>query len=106
MPSTVVHLALAGLIAAALLREFVGLRSLAVVALVIVPDLDAVAGLLIDGGHRAVLHSLVFPLGLAGLIYYDTRVRTDSWLAGQFEGNGPRVAWVGVVAIVFAGIGP
>lgn len=107
MPSTVVHLALAGLIAAALLRDSFGLRALAVVGvLVVIPDLDAFAGLVVEGGHRSLLHNLFVPLGLAGLICYDTRVRETSWLAGRFDGNGPRVAWVSVIAIAVAVIGP
>ncbi|MFB6201282.1 MAG: metal-dependent hydrolase [Halorhabdus sp.] len=107
MPSTVVHLALAGLIAAALLRESFGLRALAVIgALVVVPDLDAFAGLVIEGGHRSVLHTLLVPLTLAGLIVSDTHLRETSWLEQRFDGHGPRVAWVGVVAIAFAAIGP
>ena len=107
MPSTVVHLALAGLIAAALLRESFGLRALAVIGvLVIIPDLDAFAGFVIEGGHRSVLHTLLFPLALAGLIAIDTRVRETSWLEQRFDGHGPRVAWVGVLAITFAAIGP
>lgn len=107
MPSTVVHLALAGLIAAALLgRAFDG-RALAVVlALVVIPDLDAFAGFVIPGSHRALLHTLLFPAAIAALVVYDTRVRSASWLDGRLAGNGPRVAWVGVLAIVFAGIGP
>lgn len=106
MPSLVVHLALAGLFAAALLgRAFDG-RALAVVlALVVLPDLDAFAGLYIPGGHRALLHTLLFPAGLAVLVYYDTHVRSRSWLADRFGGNGPRVAWVGLFALGFAGIG-
>ncbi|CCQ34623.1 putative membrane-bound metal-dependent hydrolase protein [Halorhabdus tiamatea SARL4B] len=107
MPSTVVHLALAGLIAAALLGRAFDWRALAVVlGLVVVPDLDAFAGLVIPGGHRALLHTLLFPAALAVLIYYDTRIRSTSWLAARFDGYGPRVAWVGVLAIVFAGIAP
>ncbi|WP_135661535.1 metal-dependent hydrolase [Halorhabdus rudnickae] len=107
MPSTVVHLALGGLIAAALLRDSFGIRSLAVVAvLVIVPDLDAFAGLVIEGGHRSLLHTLLFPLALAGLIVYDTHIREASWLKTRFDGHGPRVAWVGILAISFAAIGP
>jgi len=107
MPSTVVHLALAGLIAAALLGRAFGPRALAVVGLlVIVPDLDAFAGLVIEGGHRSVLHTALFPATLAGLVYYDTHVRARSWLGTRFDGAGPRVAWVGVLAVALAGIGP
>jgi len=107
MPSTVVHLALAGLIAAALLGHAFDWRALAIVlALVVIPDLDAFGGLIIPGGHRALLHTLLVPVGLAALVYFDTHVRSESWLAGRFGGHGPRVAWVGILAIGFAGIGP
>ncbi|MFW5949915.1 MAG: metal-dependent hydrolase [archaeon] len=107
MPSTVVHLALAGLIAAALLGAAFGPRPLAVVAaLVILPDLDAFASLFIQGSHRALLHTLLVPLAIAAWIYYDTRISESSWLATRFDGQGPRVAWVAVLAMVLAGIGP
>ena len=50
MPSTVVHLALAGLLAAGLLGEWFSRRSLAVVLVVtVLPDLDAFVGLVVQG---------------------------------------------------------
>lgn len=107
MVSTVVHAALAGLIAVALLRDAFGVRSLAlVVGAVVVVDLDVFIGLWITGAHRAAFHTLLFPLLLSGLVLYETRVRDRSWLRGRFGADGVRTAWVGIVAVVFAGIGP
>jgi hypothetical protein len=106
MPSTVVHLALAALVAAALLGDEFDARSLAVVLVaVIVPDLDAFAGFVVPGGHRAVLHSLLLPVALGVLLYYDTRVRDRSAVAARWGARGVRVAWVSLVAVVLAAIG-
>ncbi len=106
MPSTVVHCALAGLLAASLLGEYFDGRAVAVViAATIVPDLDVFAGFFIPGGHRSVLHTLLFPLGLAVLLYYDTRLRERSFVRERWHSRGVRVAWVSIAAIAFAAIG-
>lgn len=107
MVSTVVHVALAGLIAVALLRDSFGVRSLAVVVgAVIAIDLDVFVGWWIVGAHRAAFHTLLLPLLLIGLLVYDTRVREDSLLGDRFGSDGVRTGWVAIAAIVFAGIGP
>jgi len=106
MPSTVVHLALAGLIAAALLGRAFGPSTLAVaLAAVVVVDLDTFIGLWIDGAHRAFFHNLVLPAALGGGVLWDTRYREESWLRTRFE-HGRRVAWVTLAVVVFAGVGP
>lgn len=106
MPSTVVHLAIATLLAAALLGDAFDRRSLAVVlAVVVVPDLDTFVGLVVPGTHRAALHTLLVPLALAALIVYDTRYRERSFLR-RYGDQAVPVAWVAVVAYAFAGIGP
>ena len=106
MPSTVVHLALAALLAAALLRDAYGTRALAVVlAVTVIPDLDTFLGLAFPGIHRAALHTLLIPLLAGTLIYYDTRISERSRLRA-YGTNAPRVAWVAVVAYAFAGIAP
>jgi hypothetical protein len=106
MPSTVVHLALAGLIATALLGRAFGPRTLAVaLASVVVVDMDTFAGLWMAGAHRALFHNLVLPAVLVGVVLWDTRYREDSWLRTRFE-HGPRVAWVSLAVVVFAGVGP
>ncbi|MFC6798790.1 MULTISPECIES: metal-dependent hydrolase [unclassified Haladaptatus] len=105
MPSTVVHLALAGLLAAGLLGDAFDRRALAVVlGVTIIPDLDVFAGFFVDGGHRSVLHTFLIPLAAAGVVYLDTR-RESSWLAERWGRRGVRVAWVSIVAFAVAGIG-
>ncbi len=106
MPSTVVHLALGVLIAAGLLGDEFDARSLAVVLVAVaIPDLDAFAGFVVDGGHRAVLHTLLLPAGLGALLYYDTTVRDRSTVLARWGARGVRVAWVALAAIVLAAIG-
>jgi hypothetical protein len=107
MPSLVVHVALAALLGAALLGRECDRRSLLVVAAVpVVPDLDAFAGFVLPGTHRALLHTLLIPLALAALLYYDTQVRESSWLADRYGPRGVHVAWVAVVVYAVAGTGP
>ncbi|QCC52148.1 metal-dependent hydrolase [Halapricum salinum] len=107
MVSTVVHVALAGLIAVALLRDSFGVRSLAVVVgAVILVDFDVFVGWWIVGAHRAAFHTLLLPLILIGVLVYDTRFREQSSIGQRFGTDGVRTAWVAVAAITFAGIGP
>lgn len=106
MPSTVVHLAIAAILAAALLGHHFDRRSLAVVlAATAVPDLDTFLGMAIQGTHRAALHTLLVPLALASLVLWDTRYRERSFLR-RYDDRGVLVAWVAVAAYAFAGIGP
>ena len=106
MPSTVVHCALAGLLAAALLGEHFDGRAVAVVlAVTVVPDFDAFAGFVIPGGHRSVLHTLLLPLAGAALLHYDTHLRERSVVRRRWHARGVRVAWVSIAAVAFASIG-
>lgn len=107
MPPTAVHVALAGLLAAALLGFALSGRAVAVVLVAgAFPDLDAVAAVFVEGLHGALLHTLLVPGALALLVYYDTRVRADgSLLRDRFGPAGVRTAWVALAAYVFAGIG-
>jgi len=105
MPSTVVHVAFGALVATALLRAF-DARTLAVVcAFAALPDADTFLGVWIPGGHRALLHTALLPAVLGALVYWDAR-RSDSWLRARFGPNGPHVAAVGVLALLFGGILP
>ncbi|MFP4590751.1 MAG: metal-dependent hydrolase [Halobacteriales archaeon] len=105
MPSTVVHLGLAALIAAALLDDRFDGRALAVVLLAVaIPDLDTVLGLWWDGAHRAVLHNLWVVALPALALVLDTRLRRRSWLRGRWGDRGVRVAWVALVATLLAQI--
>lgn len=96
MPSTLVHLGVAALIGTVLLgRHFDGRALFVVLAAATVPDLDTFIGLwLIDGGHRTVLHNLVLPTFVLGVIWWDTRWRSRSALHDRYGDAGVRVAWV------------
>jgi len=107
MPSTVVHVAVAGLVAAGLLRSQFGWRSLlVVVGAVVFIDLDVFVGWWFVGTHRAAFHTLLFPALLAAVLLWETRYRDESALRNRFADHGVRVGWVAVGAVVFAGIGP
>mgnify|MGYP000073693694 CR=1 FL=1 len=105
MPSTLVHMAIGALIAAALLERVFGPRSLGIVLVAVaVPDLDTFVGIVFPGTHRAALHTLVVPVLAGGAIAYDLR-REGSWLRSRGAG-AVRIAWVAVFAYVAAGIAP
>ncbi|WP_436934753.1 metal-dependent hydrolase [Halovenus marina] len=107
MPSTLVHLALAGMVAAALLGTAYGWKALLVVfAVTAFADLDSFIALVWDPAHRAALHTLVIPVGLGVLLWVDLRIRERSFVLDRWGYWGLRVAWVSllcyaVVAILF-----
>jgi hypothetical protein len=107
MPSTIVHLALAGLVAAALLGTAYDWNALLVVfAVTAVADLDSFLALVWEPAHRAALHTLVIPLGLGVLLWVDLRIRERSFVLDRWGHRGVRIAWVsllcyGMVAILF-----
>ncbi len=107
MPSTLVHVALAGLLAAALLPDDYFDRRAVVIVLgvTVLPDLDVFFGFLIDGAHRSLGHTLLLP-GLAALLLAaDLRVRERSTVRRLLGPGGGPVSSVGVAAFVVAGIG-
>ena len=107
MPSTVVHLAVGAVVAAALLGDEFDRRSVAVVlAATAVPDVDTFVGLYMQGAHRALLHTLVLPVGAGAILVYDTRIRPGSWVHGRFGPRGVRVAWIALAALLIGGILP
>jgi hypothetical protein len=107
MPSTVVHLAIGGIVAAALLGDEFDRRSVAVVlSVTAVPDLDTFVGLVVQGAHRSLLHTLLFPLLVGAGLAVDTRLRVRSRLRDRWGGRGVRVAWVALAALVCGGILP
>jgi len=107
MPSTVVHLAVGAVVAAALLGDEFDRRSVAIVlAATAVPDIDTFAGLYLQGAHRALLHTLMLPVAAGALLTYDTRIRPVSRLYGRWGARGVRVAWVAVAALLVGGILP
>ncbi|ELK52307.1 hypothetical protein D320_13991 [Haloferax sp. BAB-2207] len=109
MPSTLVHVAVGGLVGAALLGRWFDARSVGVALVAAaVPDLDSFTSTLLPGSHRALLHTLLLPLVLAALVAYDTRMRDPerSAIRGRWGTCGVVVAWVGVAALLCGGIFP
>lgn len=105
MTGTVVHMAFAGMIAAAFLGEAYDRKALAVVlAVTMAPDLDSFIALVSTAGHRTVLHNFVVP-GIAGLLLWADLRRDRSWLRRRWGPRGVRIAWVSIVAFVVAGVG-
>ncbi|MFB6284529.1 MAG: metal-dependent hydrolase [Halobacteria archaeon] len=102
MPSELFHAALAGLIATSLLKDEFSVKTLGVVVgVTVIPVLDTFVGLVVPGGHRAVLHNLFLPVSLGAMVALDWRYRrmlidTPARL---------KVAVVSVFSLTFAGIG-
>lgn len=107
MAPTLVAAALGALLAAALLGPAFDRRSVAVVvAAAVLPDLDAVASLAIDGATNALFHNVWLPLAIGALLYWDTTVREASWLRIRHGWRGVRVGWVALAGLTVAGIAP
>lgn len=105
MPSTLVHLGLAALIATALLSDHFDWRALVIVfAVVAFPEIDTFLGLWFDGAHRAYLHNLWVVLIPAILLAWDTRRRERSFVRERWGDWGVRVGWVSLVSLLFAHI--
>ena len=106
MPSTLVHVAFGGMIAAALLGSVFDRRALLIVlAVTALPDLDSFIALFFVAGHRTVLHTFLLPILASAVLYADTRLRDRSLLRTRWSRRGIRLAWVSIVALTFAGIG-
>lgn len=103
MPSTIVQLGLAAVLAAGLLTWAYDRRALAVVLVVgVVPEVDALAGSWLPGAHRALLHTLLVPLGVGAWLWWDTRFRERSRLGDRWGSRGVRIAWVALFTHLFA----
>lgn len=106
MPSTIVHMAFAGMIAAALLGTAFDRRSLAIIlGVVILVDLDSFLALLWAPAHRTAFHTLVIPIVGAGLVAIDLRRGEGSFLRRRWGARGIRIAWVGLLVYAVAAIG-
>lgn len=106
MPSTIVHVALAGLLVAALLPdELFDHRAVVVAAgMTVLPDLDVFFGSLIAGAHRSLGHTLLFPAALAAAVAVDLR-RPEPFVRRLAGPAGGAVAAAGLFAMTAAGIG-
>jgi hypothetical protein len=105
MAGTIVHMAFAGMVAAAFLGEAFDRRALAVVlAVTAFPDLDSFIPLVAGVGHRTVFHNFVIPLGGATVLWADLR-RKRSFVRGRWGARGVRIAWVSVACYAVAAVG-
>jgi len=101
MPATTVHVAVAGLIACALLRDHFDAVALAVVVVAAAAlDADAVLAVAADGVHRTALHNLWVPLVPLALLTADVKFREPSVVLERFGAYGWRVGWVACVAVL------
>ena len=107
MPSTLVHVALGGLLAAALLPDRYATRGALVVVLLAaaLPDLDSFVSPFLGGAHRSLGHNLLLPTVAGIAVAYDLRVRDASLLRERFGAAGGPVAWTALAAFVVAGVG-
>ena len=100
MPSTLVHVGVAALIGTALLGKHFDARAIFIVmAVAAFPDIDTFIGLwLMEGAHRTVFHNVVFPAIALGLVWWDVRWRSTSFIRDRSGAYGVRIAWVSIVA--------
>lgn len=106
MPSTVVHVAFALLLAAGLLGSAYDRRALLVVAGVVVfADLDVFTSLVVEGSHRAMFHTLFLPLFVGTALYADTHWREESLVRARVGDRGVRVAWVAIATFCLSAVG-
>jgi inner membrane protein len=105
MPSTIVHLAFAALIASALLGAAFDRRALAFVLVVMaLPDLDSFVTIAGTPGHRTLLHN-IWPAVLATVALSVDLSGERSLLRQRFGDRGVRVAWVTILCFVVAHVG-
>lgn len=107
MPSTLVHVALGGLLAAALLPDRHATRGaiLAVLVAAALPDLDSFVSPFLGGAHRSLGHNVLVPTAVGVALAYDLRVRDRSLLRDRFGAAAGPVAWSGLAAFLLAGVG-
>ncbi|MFC7230804.1 metal-dependent hydrolase [Saliphagus sp. GCM10025308] len=102
MPSTVVHVGLAGLVGVALLADRFDTRAiLFVMAVTALLDLDTLLGIVVPGTHRAAFHNLWIVLLPALVLYWDWR-REKSVVRSRWGAYGYRIGWVTLIAVLFA----
>lgn len=105
MPSTVVHVGLAGLLGTALLGDRFDTRAiLFVMAATAVLDLDTLIGMVWTGTHRAALHNVFVVLLPAALLFWDVRLRETSAVRDRWGERGFRVVRVTLLSLLVAHI--
>ncbi|MFC7057872.1 metal-dependent hydrolase [Halovenus salina] len=105
MPSTIVHMAFAGLVATGLLGGYFDKRSLLVVLVAVaLIDFDSFIPLVTGFGHRAILHNLLVPLLGTGAVAVDVFLRDESYILDRWGAWGLRVAWVTLFCYAVTGV--
>ncbi|MGQ3413440.1 metal-dependent hydrolase [Natrinema sp. LN54] len=105
MPSTVVHVAFAGLLGVALLGDEFDTRAILIVmGCAALLDLDTLIGIVVPGTHRAALHNVWIVLVPAALLLWDGTFRERSIAEERWGTYRRRVAWTGLAAVLFAHI--
>ncbi|MFP9061558.1 metal-dependent hydrolase [Natrialbaceae archaeon A-chndr2] len=105
MPSTVVHVAVAGLIGVALLGDRFDAKAILVVMVAAaVIDLDTLLGIYFPGTHRAAFHNIWIVLIPGALLVWDVKLRDRSFVLERWGEYGYRVGWVTLVAVLFGHI--
>ena len=104
MPSSVVHAALAILLAIGLLGRFYDRRALTIVLVIVLfPEIDTAMGWVMAGAHRTVLHTMMLTIIAAPALYWET-TRENSKIRDRWGERGVRLAWVGLFVHTFAHI--
>jgi len=107
VPSTLVHVSLALLLAAGLLGpEFDRRAVLVVAAATALPDLDVALEPVLSGAHRSVGHTFLLPAVLVVALAVDLRRGPDSLLRRRYGGRGVTLALTAVACLFGAGIVP
>jgi hypothetical protein len=107
VPSTLVHVSLALLLASGLLGPEFDVRSVLVVAAATaLPDLDVALEPVVSGAHRSVGHTFLLPAILVVALAVDVRRGPDSLLRRRYGDRGVTLAGTAVVCLFGAGIVP
>ncbi|RQG98144.1 metal-dependent hydrolase [Natrarchaeobius oligotrophus] len=105
MPSTIVHVAIAGMMGAALLGDRFDTKAILIVmGATAIIDLDTLIGIYVPGTHRAAFHNVWIVLVPAALLLWDVKLRDRSFVLERWGEYGYRVAWVTLVTVLFAHI--
>lgn len=103
MPSTVVHVGLAGLMGIVLLGdEFDARAILVVLGATAAVDLDTLVGIWMPGLHRAALHNVWIVLVPGAMLLWDVFLREESFVLDRWGYYGYRVAWVTLLTVFVA----
>jgi len=105
VPSTVVHVAFAGLLGVALLGDAFDTRKILLVMVAsALLDLDTLIGVVVPGTHRAAFHNLWIVLLPAAVLLWDGAIREVSLVRERWGDAAPRLAWTTLAALLFAHI--